>query len=127
MNRPDLSTTPDAILAYIEYLEEMEIYPILGVRRPLRINVQGWRSLFIFTPLILAVVALVGGVWLLFQFWMSQLPIRLILQWTVMIAMIGGMVDPVHVGRDEDGPHEPIDDLGQPDVGMREDRHRCVD
>ena len=78
--------------ANIEYLEEMEIYPIPGVRRPLRINVQGWRLLFIFTPLILALIAVVGGVWLLFQFWMSQLPIRLILQWSVIIAMIGGMV-----------------------------------
>ena len=78
--------------ANIEYLEEMEIYPIPGVRRPLRINVQGWRSLFMFAPLILALIAVVGGVWLLFQFWMSQLPIRLIAQWTFLIAVIGGMV-----------------------------------
>lgn len=76
----------------IEYLEEMEIYPIPGVRRPLRINVQGWRSLFMFAPLFLALIAVVGGIWLLFQFWMSQLPIRLIIQWTVLIAVIGGMV-----------------------------------
>lgn len=76
----------------IEYLEEMEIYPIPGVRRPLRINVQGWRSLFMLTPLILALIAVLGCAWLLFQFWMSQLPVRLIIQWTVLIGVIGGMV-----------------------------------
>ena len=44
--------------AEIEYLEEMEVYPIPGVRRALRINLEGWRSIFMLTPLLLA---LVGG------------------------------------------------------------------
>ena len=83
---------PGSPSANIEYLEEMEIYPIPGVRRPLRINVQGWRSLFMTSPLLIALVAAGFLTWLLFQFWMSQLPIRLIIQWTVLIAVIGGMV-----------------------------------
>lgn len=78
--------------ADIEYLEEMEIYPIPGIRRPLRINVEGWRSLFMVSPLVLALIGLGFATWLLLQFWMSQLPIRTIFQWTVLIAMIGAMV-----------------------------------
>lgn len=77
--------------ADIEYLEEMEVYPIPGVRRPLRINVEGWRSLFMLTPLLLALVGGGFAIWLLIQFWMSELPLRTIFQWTVLIAMIGGM------------------------------------
>jgi hypothetical protein len=78
--------------ADIEYLEEMEVYPIPGVRRPLRINVQGWRSLFMTLPLIVVVIAVVFGGWLLLQFWVSQQPVRVIFQWTVLICFFGGMI-----------------------------------
>jgi hypothetical protein len=77
--------------ADIEYLEEMEVYPIPGVRRPLRINLEGWRSIFMLTPLLVALVGVGFAIWLLIQFWMSQLPIRTIFQWTVLIVMIGGV------------------------------------
>lgn len=80
------SSSPD-----IEYLEEMEVYPIPGVRRPLRINLDGWRSLFMLAPLLLALFGGGFAIWLLIQFWMSQLPIRTIFQWTVLIVMIGGV------------------------------------
>lgn len=76
----------------IEYLEEMEVYPIPGVRRPLRINLEGWRSLFMTLPLILALIAVVFGSWFLLQVWVSQQPVRVILQWTMLICFIGGMI-----------------------------------
>lgn len=78
--------------ADIEYLEEMEVYPIPGLRRPLRINVEGWRSLFMVLPLIVALIAVVFGSWLLLQFWVSQQPVRQIFQWTVLICFLGGMI-----------------------------------
>ncbi len=78
--------------ADIEYLEEMEVYPIPGVRRPLRINVEGWRSLFMTLPLVLALIAVVFGSWFLLQVWVSQQPVRVIFQWTVLICFIGGMI-----------------------------------
>lgn len=78
--------------ADIEYLEEMEVFPIPGVRRPLRINVQGWRSLFMTLPLIVALIAVVFGGWLLLQVWVSQQPVRVIFQWTVLICFLGGMI-----------------------------------
>lgn len=76
----------------IEYLEEMEVYPIPGVRRALRVNLEGWRSILMLTPLLLALVGGGFAIWLLIQFWMSQLPMRTIFQWTVLIAMVGGTV-----------------------------------
>lgn len=78
--------------ADIEYLEEMEVYPIPGVRRPLRINVEGWRSLFMTFPLILALISVVFGGWFLLQIWVSQQPVREIFQWTVLIGFLGGMI-----------------------------------
>lgn len=76
----------------IEYIEEMEVYPIPGIHRPIRINVQGWRSTFMFVPLIVAWIAGGFGLWLLLQFWMSELPVRVIFQWTVLIAIVSGML-----------------------------------
>lgn len=76
----------------IEYIEEMEVYPVPGIHRRIRINVQGWRSIFMFVPLIVAWIAGSLGLWLLLQFWMSELPFRVIFQWTVLIAIIGGML-----------------------------------
>lgn len=78
--------------ADIEYLEEMEVYPIPGVRRPLSINVEGWRSLFMTLPLVLALIAVAFGSWFLLQVWVSQQPVRVIFQWTVLVCFIGGMI-----------------------------------
>lgn len=78
--------------ADIEYLEEMEVYPIPGLRRPFRINVEGWRSLFMTLPLIMALIAVVLGAWLLLQVWVSQQPVRVIFQWTVLVGFLGGMI-----------------------------------
>jgi hypothetical protein len=58
----------------------MEVYPIPGIHRRIRINVQGWRSTFMFVPLIVAWIAGGFGLWLLLQFWMSELPVRVIFQ-----------------------------------------------
>lgn len=76
----------------IEYLEEMEVYPIPGLRRPFRINVEGWRSLFMTLPLIVALITVVLGAWLLLQVWVSQQPVRVIFQWTVLVCFLGGMI-----------------------------------
>lgn len=76
----------------IEYLEEMEVYPIPGLRRPFMINVEGWRSLFMTLPLIVALIAVVLGAWLLLQVWVSQQPVRVIFQWTVLVCFLGGMI-----------------------------------
>jgi len=76
----------------IEYVEEMEIYPFPGIRHPVRINVQGWRSLFMTAPVVLVLIALLFGSWLLLQVWLSELPIRKIAQVTLTIAMVVGML-----------------------------------
>lgn len=78
--------------AAIEYLEEMEVYPIPGVHRPLSVNVEGWRSLFMTLPLILALIAVGFGSWFLLQVWVSEQPVRVIFQWTVLICFIGGTI-----------------------------------
>lgn len=88
----EAAKTPESESPDIEYLEEMEVYPIPGIRRPLRINLAGWRWVFMASPLILALGSTGFAVWLLLQVWMSELPIRTIFQVTVLIAIVGTMV-----------------------------------
>ena len=77
--------------AEIEYLEEMEVYPIPGIKRPIRISIRGWRSLLITLPLLCVLLILTAGGWLLLKLWVSDMPARLIFQWTIIIGMIGGL------------------------------------
>ena len=76
----------------IDYQEEMEVYPIPGVRRPLRISLPGWRGMLVVAPLFGALV--VGGflAWLLFTLWMSNEPPRVLFQWTILTSIIGAML-----------------------------------
>ena len=85
---PESPEDPDSI----EYFEEMEVYPLPWIKRPLRINVQGWRSLFMTLPLIGALVLVVLGSWLWLQLLVSKLPVRDIFQWTVLIGVLGGII-----------------------------------
>ena len=71
----------------IEYVEEMEIYPIPGIRHPVLINVQGWRSLFMVAPVMIFIISGACGSWLLLQAWLSEFPIRIIFQGSLTIVI----------------------------------------
>ena len=76
----------------IEYVEEMEVYPIPGVRRPLRINVHGWRSLALTLPPVVAAFLCLSGAWVISQLWISELSARQILQGTFVVVVIAAML-----------------------------------
>jgi len=40
----------------------------------------------------MALIAVVLGAWLLLQVWVSQQPVRVIFQWTVLVCFLGGMI-----------------------------------
>ena len=83
----------------IEYLEEMEVYPIPWFRRSLKVDVQGWRSLSLTIPPVVFFLAIAAGCWVVLQFWLSDLPVRKIIQGTlivsVFLATIGWFVWPL--------------------------------
>jgi hypothetical protein len=98
-SEPKIKATPEeparhprSEIAAIEYMEEMEVYPIPWIRRPIRLNVRGWRAMFMIVPLIVTLIAVVFGAWLLLTFWLSTLPVRTIFQWTVMILSFSGLL-----------------------------------
>ena len=74
----------------IEYLEEMEVYPIPWLKRPLRISLPGWRGAIIALPLVIALI--IGGLlaWLLLTVWLSEESARTIFRWTVLAGTIAG-------------------------------------
>ena len=76
----------------IDYIEEMEIYPIPGLRRPLRINVHGWRSLFMTVPVILVLFVCAFGGWVVLEYWLSDMDIRKIIHATMTVGLFGGML-----------------------------------
>ncbi len=76
----------------IEYIEEMEVYPIPGLRRPLRINVHGWRSLVLTLPPVVVAFLCLFGAWVIAQLWISELGVRQILQGTLAVAVIAAML-----------------------------------
>ena len=71
----------------IEYIEEMEVYPIPGLRRPLRINVQGWRALFMIAPPVLFLAFLAFGSWAVLALWMSDITVRAMFQGTLTVGI----------------------------------------
>lgn len=84
----------------IDYVEEMEVYPIPWLRRPLRLNVHGWRGLYLVLPPVLFMMIMALASWVLLKLWISSLPLRDIAQWTllvgVIVAELGWFVWPLH-------------------------------
>lgn len=76
----------------IEYLEEMEVYPIPWLKRPLRISLPGWRGAIIALPLVIALI--IGGLlaWFLLTLWLSEESARTIFRWTVLAGTVAGLV-----------------------------------
>ena len=76
----------------ITYQEEMEVYPIPGLKRPLKLSLPGWRALIVLTPIIGALVA--GGflAWFLLTLWMSNEAPRVLFQWTILTVFVAGMI-----------------------------------
>lgn len=76
----------------IDYLEEMEVYPIPGLKRPLRISIPGWRGAIIALPLVIALV--IGGLiaWVLLMLWLSDESARTILRLTVLAGTTAGLL-----------------------------------
>lgn len=76
----------------IEYIEELEVYPIPGLYRPLCINVHGWRSLALTLPPVIAAFLCLFGAWVVAQLLISELEVRQILQGTFVVAVIAAML-----------------------------------
>lgn len=76
----------------IEYIEEMEVYPIPWVRRPLRFNVHGWRSLVLVLPPVVTMFVCWFGLWFVWQLWLSELTARQIFQATAAAVILGGVL-----------------------------------
>lgn len=76
----------------IEYVEEMEVYPVPWLRRPLRFHMHGWRVAFLLLPIIASLAFAGFAGWLLLSVWLSKMAVRDVLQITVMVGFIGGMV-----------------------------------
>ena len=72
----------------IDYVEEMEVYPIPWLRRPLRLNVHGWRGLSLVLPPVVFMMVIVLASWALLQLWVSSLPVRSIGQSTLVVGLI---------------------------------------
>ena len=51
----------------IDYVEEMEVYPIPWLRRPLRLNVHGWRGLSLVLPPVLFMIIMALAAWVLLK------------------------------------------------------------
>jgi len=76
-------------IEYIDYIEEMEVYPIPGIRQPLRINVQGWRSLMLVAPPVLIAGICTFGLWVVVELLISEMPIRQIFRGTLSVGILG--------------------------------------
>ena len=72
----------------IDYVEEMEVYPIPWLRRPLRLNVHGWRGLSLVLPPVVFLMVIAIASWVLLQLWVSSLPVRSIGQWTLVVGLV---------------------------------------
>jgi len=76
----------------IEYIEEMEVYPIPGLRRALRFNVQGWRSVVMIAPPLFFLALLAFGFWIVLELWMSDFTVRKMFQGTLAVGIFVGAV-----------------------------------
>lgn len=76
----------------IIYQEEMEVYPIPGLKCPLKLSLPGWRAVIVLMPIVgsLAVGGLIA--WFLLVLWMSNEAPRALFQWTVLAGFVAGMV-----------------------------------
>lgn len=84
--------TPALETREIEYQEEMEVYPIPGIKRPLKISLPGYRALVVALPPVgfLAVTSVL--VWLVLSLWVSDAEVRTIFKGTVLALMISSML-----------------------------------
>ena len=84
----------------IDYVEEMEVYPIPWLRRPLRLNVHGWRGLPLVLPPVLFLIIMGLAGWGLLELLTSSFPVRDIARWTlpfgVIVAELGWFVWPLY-------------------------------
>lgn len=83
---------PHLQAAAIEYGEEMEVYPIPGIKRPLKFNLGGWNKLFMFLPLIGALIAIAFSAWLLLAILTSDLPVRQVFKISVTLLIFAGLI-----------------------------------
>jgi len=76
----------------IDYLEEIEVHPIPGLSRPLRLSVAGWRSVLVGGPLLLAVV--IGGClsWYLIALGVSDASLRIVFRGVVISGVLAMFV-----------------------------------
>ncbi len=84
--------SPPPQAAAIEYGEEMEVYPIPGIKRPLKFNLGIWSKLSILLPLIGALIAVAFCGWLLLAILTSDLPARQIFKISVTLLTFAGLV-----------------------------------
>ena len=72
----------------IDYVEEMEVFPFPWLRRPLKLNVHGWRGVSLALPPVLFMMIMALAGWVLLKLWISSLPVRDIAQWTLLVGVI---------------------------------------
>lgn len=89
---PEPSTVPAQVGNAIDYLEEMEAYPIPGLKKPLKISMSGWRTALIAVPLAIGLV--IAGLlsWFLLTLLASNESPRTLLQGLLLTGVIGGLV-----------------------------------
>ena len=88
---PAVSALPQEALS-IQYQEEMEVYPIPSIKRPLRISLPGLRATVVTLPVLAFIF--VGGflVWFVLMLWVSDADARTIFRGTVVALLLGGML-----------------------------------
>lgn len=92
-NRPTIVPTapPTQDALSIEYQEEMEVYPIPGIKRPVRISLPGFRAIVIALPVIAFLLTLGFLIWFVLMLWISDAEARTIFKGTVVALLVGGM------------------------------------
>lgn len=85
VDRREMKVSSDA---EIDYLEEIEVYPIPGWNKPFKLSLAGWRAALVGVPLFLAVVIGLLLVCYLIALGVSDLPARTIFKGTISTAIL---------------------------------------
>lgn len=97
VDRVEMPVSSDA---EIDYLEEIEVYPIRGWNKPLRLSLAGWRIGLLIAPLLSSLAIGFLLVWFLIALGVSDLPARTVFKGTVIalfwVAILGWLLYPLY-------------------------------
>jgi hypothetical protein len=70
-------------------------------KRPLRLSLPGWRAALVAAPLAVSLIIVGLLSWFLLALWLSDLPVRALTQWTILVGIVAGILawicHPFHV------------------------------